>query len=38
VLGNLKKRFDDGPQDWTAWLAQLKALREQQAAASSPKR
>jgi uncharacterized protein YndB with AHSA1/START domain len=38
VLGNLKKRFDDGPQDWTAWLAQLKTLREQQAAASSPKR
>jgi uncharacterized protein YndB with AHSA1/START domain len=38
VLGNLKKRFDDGPQDWTAWLAQLKAWREQQAAASSPQR
>lgn len=38
VLGNLKKRFDDGPQDWTAWLGQLKAMREQQAAASSPKR
>jgi hypothetical protein len=38
VLGNLKKRFDDGPQDWTAWVAQLKAWREQQAAASSPQR
>jgi len=38
VLGNLKKRFDDGPQDWTAWLGQLKTMREQQAAASSPKR
>jgi uncharacterized protein YndB with AHSA1/START domain len=38
VLGNLKKRFDDGPQDWTAWLGQLKAMREQQAAASSPRR
>ena len=27
VLGNLKKRFDSGPQDWTAWLEQLKKLR-----------
>jgi len=24
VLKNLKKRFDDGPIDWTAWLEQLK--------------
>jgi len=38
VLGNLKNRFDKGPQDWTAWLAQLKKFREQQAAASSPAR
>jgi uncharacterized protein YndB with AHSA1/START domain len=38
VLGNLKKRFDSGPQDWTAWLAQLKQFREQQAAASAPAR
>ena len=38
VLGNLKNRFDDGPQEWTAWLGQLKTMREQQAAASSPKR
>jgi uncharacterized protein YndB with AHSA1/START domain len=37
VLGNLKSRFDKGPQDWTAWLAQLKKFREQQAA-SSPTR
>ena len=36
VLGNLKKRFDSGPQDWTDWLAQLKKFREQPAAASSP--
>ncbi|MES2960726.1 MAG: SRPBCC domain-containing protein [Pseudomonadota bacterium] len=36
VLGNLKKRFDSGPQDWTAWLEQLKKFREQQAAASAP--
>jgi uncharacterized protein YndB with AHSA1/START domain len=38
VLGNLKKRFETGPQDWTAWLAQLKKFHEQQAAASSPAR
>ena len=38
VLGNLKKRFDSGPQDWTAWLEQLKKRREQQAAASAPAR
>jgi len=38
VLGNLKNRFDKGPQDWTAWLAQLKKFREQQAAESSPAR
>lgn len=38
VLGNLKKRFDSGPQDWTAWLEQLKQRREQQAAASAPAR
>ncbi len=25
VLGNLQKRFDKGPQDWTEWMAQLKA-------------
>jgi hypothetical protein len=24
VLGNLKKRFDTGPQDWTAWMEQLR--------------
>ena len=38
VLGNLKKRFDSGPQDWTAWLEQLKQWRTQQAAASAPAR
>jgi len=26
VLGNLKKRFDSGPIDWTTWLAQLRAM------------
>jgi uncharacterized protein YndB with AHSA1/START domain len=25
VLGNLQKRFETGPIDWTDWLAQLKA-------------
>jgi len=27
VLGNLKKRFDVGPQDWTEWLNQLRKMR-----------
>ncbi|MCX2862872.1 SRPBCC domain-containing protein [Paucibacter sp. PLA-PC-4] len=35
VLANLKKRYDSGPQDWTAWLAQLAQWRAQ-AAASAP--
>lgn len=35
VLENLRKRFETGPQDWTAWLAQLKAMKDQ-AAASAP--
>ena len=33
VLANLKKRFDQGPQDWTPWLEQLRKMREAQAAA-----
>jgi uncharacterized protein YndB with AHSA1/START domain len=39
VLGNLKKRFEQGPQDWSDWLAQLKAMHAQAAAkaASAPK-
>lgn len=32
VLGNLKKRFETGPYDWTAWLKQLDEMR-----ARSPK-
>jgi len=35
VLANLKKRFEQGPQDWTAWLEQLRKWREP-AAASAP--
>lgn len=35
VLANLKKRFETGPVDWTAWLEQLKKAREQRAAAAS---
>ena len=27
VLGNLKKRFEQGPQDWTPWLEQLRKGR-----------
>ena len=34
VLANLKKRFEQGPQDWTAWLEQLKRMREGQPAAA----
>ena len=33
VLGNLKKRFEQGPQDWRPWLEQLRRWRE---AAPSP--
>lgn len=32
VLGNLKKRFETGPQDWTEWLSQLKKMRDDAAA------
>jgi len=32
VLGNLKKRFETGPTDWTEWLAQLKKMRDDAAA------
>ena len=31
VLGNLKKRFEVGPQDWTEWLAQLRKMHEEPA-------
>jgi uncharacterized protein YndB with AHSA1/START domain len=34
VLANLKKRFDQGPQDWKPWLEQLRKMREAQAAAA----
>ena len=34
VLGNLKKRFEQGPQDWKPWLEQLRRWRE--TAASAP--
>lgn len=27
VLGNLQKRFDTGPRDWSAWLQQLEQMR-----------
>jgi uncharacterized protein YndB with AHSA1/START domain len=33
VLGNLRKRFETGPTDWSAWLAQLRGM-----AASAPAR
>jgi len=28
VLGNLRKRFEVGPQDWTEWLARMKKAHE----------
>lgn len=31
VLGNLKKRFDTGPIDWTEWMNSLKKMHEQAA-------
>lgn len=33
VLGNLKKRFETGPVDWTAWLDALRKAREKAPAA-----
>lgn len=29
VLANLKKRFEQGPQDWTEWMNQLRKWREE---------
>lgn len=28
VLGNLQKRFESGPVDWTEWLARMKAFSD----------
>jgi uncharacterized protein YndB with AHSA1/START domain len=36
VLGNLKKRFESGPVDWTPWLRQLDAMRAKAATAAGP--
>ena len=36
VLANLKKRFEQGPQDWTEWLKQLDAFRAQAARQTQP--
>ena len=36
VLANLKKRFEQGPQDWTEWLKQLEAYRAQAARQTQP--
>ncbi len=33
VLGNLKKRFETGPVDWTDWMARLRKFHEQPPAA-----
>ncbi len=35
VLANLKKRFEQGPVDWTEWLKQLEASRAARAAAAA---
>jgi uncharacterized protein YndB with AHSA1/START domain len=32
VLAGLKKRFENGPQDWTPWLEQLRRMRAANAA------
>jgi uncharacterized protein YndB with AHSA1/START domain len=34
VLANLKKRFEQGPQDWRPWLEQLRQWRAAQAASA----
>lgn len=34
VLGNLRKRWDSGPIDWTPWLSQLAAWRAQRASSA----
>ena len=36
VLGNLKKRYDVGPQDWTEWMASLRKAHAAAGAASVP--
>ena len=35
VLGNLKKRFDGQPQDWTEWMAQLRKRHAEPKAADA---
>jgi uncharacterized protein YndB with AHSA1/START domain len=35
VLGNLKKRYESGPVDWSEWLAQLEKFRAQARAAAA---
>lgn len=35
ALVNLKKRFDSGPMDWSAWMEQLRKMHAQPAAAAS---
>lgn len=35
VLGNLKKRFDGQPQDWTEWMAQLRKWHAESKAAEA---
>jgi uncharacterized protein YndB with AHSA1/START domain len=35
VLGNLKKRFEQGPQDWKPWLEQLRRGRDAAAASEA---
>jgi uncharacterized protein YndB with AHSA1/START domain len=37
VLSNLKKRFEQGPQDWRPWLEQLRRSREAAAASAATK-
>ncbi len=40
VLANLVKRFEKGPQDWSEWMARLKAMHDEaakKASAATPK-
>jgi uncharacterized protein YndB with AHSA1/START domain len=35
VLGNLKKRFESGPIDWTDWMRRLEAMHKEEAGKSA---
>ena len=36
VLGNMKKRFDSGPQDWTPWMDSLRKMHADDGKKATP--